>query len=105
MMIIVVYIILNQRIRNMTGNATVLTLLPRPMFVASSFQHPSLRLNIVLDRIYNAKICDFGLTQFGLQDLRLLSCEFRLHDSIHVSVILCPKPFACQTYYIPLYTI
>ena len=25
----------------------------------------SVRLNIVLDRIYNAKICDFGLTQLG----------------------------------------
>ena len=29
-----------------------------------------LRLNIVLDRIYNAKICDFGLTQPGLRGLR-----------------------------------
>ena len=62
----------------MTGNATA-----RPMWPSSDnvsetnvsglkFQHVSLRLNIVLDRIYNAKICDFGLTQFRLQALRLL---------------------------------
>ena len=36
-----------------------------PMFLASSFNKFPLRLNILVDRLYNAKICDLGLSQFG----------------------------------------